>query len=234
MPDPMPTVVIPGLICSARLYAGQIPELWRFGPVMVADHTRDDTMGRSPGAYSAPRRRVLRWSACRWADTSPLRSCASSPDGSRASHCSTRRRARTARSNPRSATRALRPPRPGDLARWSRSSIRGGSIRHASKMRRCARRYVGWRMTSVPTHSCASSARSRAAPRAGLAAIRCPTLVLVGDSDAGTPPELAREVAAGIAGSRLVVVPDCGHLSTLERPQAVAAALVEWRGALDG
>jgi pimeloyl-ACP methyl ester carboxylesterase len=61
-----------------------------------------------------------------------------------------------------------------------------------------------------------------------LAAIKCPTLVLVGDGDELTPPALAQEIAAGIAGSRLVVVPDCGHLSTMERPDAVNRALIEW------
>jgi pimeloyl-ACP methyl ester carboxylesterase len=61
-----------------------------------------------------------------------------------------------------------------------------------------------------------------------LATIRCPTLVLVGDGDELTPPELAKEIAAGIAGARLVTVPDCGHLSTLEKPEAVNAALAEW------
>ena len=64
--------------------------------------------------------------------------------------------------------------------------------------------------------------------RPGLAAIACPTLVLVGEGDEATPPELAREIAAGISGSRLVMIPDSGHLSTLEQPQAVTAALVEW------
>jgi pimeloyl-ACP methyl ester carboxylesterase len=64
--------------------------------------------------------------------------------------------------------------------------------------------------------------------RPTLGAIRCPTLVLVGEQDRGTPPDLAREIAAGIGGARLVTVPDCGHLSTLERPQAVTKALVEW------
>jgi pimeloyl-ACP methyl ester carboxylesterase len=64
--------------------------------------------------------------------------------------------------------------------------------------------------------------------RPGLAAIACPTLVLVGDGDALTPPALAREIAAGIRGSRLVVIPECGHVSTIERPEAVTSALVEW------
>ncbi len=44
---------------------------------------------------------------------------------------------------------------------------------------------------------------SRPDSRPGLAAIACPTLVLVGEGDEATPPELAREIAAGIAGSRL-------------------------------
>jgi pimeloyl-ACP methyl ester carboxylesterase len=64
--------------------------------------------------------------------------------------------------------------------------------------------------------------------RPGLSAISCPTLVLVGENDQGTPPALSEEIAAAIPGSRLVVVPDCGHMSTLERPQAVADALVDW------
>jgi pimeloyl-ACP methyl ester carboxylesterase len=64
--------------------------------------------------------------------------------------------------------------------------------------------------------------------RPGLGAIRCPTMVLVGDGDEATPPELAREIADAIGGARLVVIADCGHLSTLEQPQSVSAALVEW------
>jgi pimeloyl-ACP methyl ester carboxylesterase len=54
--------------------------------------------------------------------------------------------------------------------------------------------------------------------------------VLVGDGDELTPPALAQEIAAGIAGARLVTVPDSGHLSTLEQPTAVTKLLVEWMG----
>ena len=42
--DALPIVLIPGLTCTARLYADQIPALWQFGPVTIADHTRDDSM----------------------------------------------------------------------------------------------------------------------------------------------------------------------------------------------
>ncbi len=64
--------------------------------------------------------------------------------------------------------------------------------------------------------------------RPDLPKIKCPTLILVGDGDTLTPPKLSEEMAGLIPGSRLVTVADCGHLSTLERPEAVNRALVEW------
>ncbi len=69
---------------------------------------------------------------------------------------------------------------------------------------------------------------SRQDSRPLLSQIGCPTLVLVGEGDELTPPDLAKEIAADILGSTLVVVPDCGHLSTLEQPAAVNAALADW------
>jgi pimeloyl-ACP methyl ester carboxylesterase len=60
-----------------------------------------------------------------------------------------------------------------------------------------------------------------------LGRIKVPTLVLVGDTDELTPPSHAQEIAAGIKDAELVVVAKCGHLSTLERPEAVTAALVD-------
>jgi pimeloyl-ACP methyl ester carboxylesterase len=52
--------------------------------------------------------------------------------------------------------------------------------------------------------------------------------MLVGDSDQITPPDRAEEIANGIAGARLVKVANCGHLSTLEAPDDVSAALENW------
>lgn len=61
--------------------------------------------------------------------------------------------------------------------------------------------------------------------RPSLAAINCPTLIVVGDEDTLTPPELAQEIAEGIPGAHLEVVPECGHLATIEQPEAVNAAI---------
>jgi pimeloyl-ACP methyl ester carboxylesterase len=67
--------------------------------------------------------------------------------------------------------------------------------------------------------------------RPGLGAIACPTLVIVGDSDVVTPPERAREIAGAIANSCLEIIAGCGHLSTLEGPEAVTACLRQWLAA---
>jgi pimeloyl-ACP methyl ester carboxylesterase len=64
-----------------------------------------------------------------------------------------------------------------------------------------------------------------------LPGIKCPTLVLVGDADAATPPELSKEMADAIPGAKLVVIEKCGHLSTIEQPEAVNAAMAAWLAA---
>lgn len=64
--------------------------------------------------------------------------------------------------------------------------------------------------------------------RAQLAGYRVPTLIVCGREDAITPLEMHAEMAAGIPGSRYAIIEDCGHLSTMERPQAVTALLRLW------
>jgi pimeloyl-ACP methyl ester carboxylesterase len=69
---------------------------------------------------------------------------------------------------------------------------------------------------------------SRADSLPWLRTIACPTLVLCGRQDALTPLERHEEMARAIAGSKLEIIEDCGHLSTLERPGEVNAALRRW------
>ena len=75
---------------------------------------------------------------------------------------------------------------------------------------------------------------SRADFRPALREIACPTLVLCGRQDAITPLAFHEEIAAGIRGARLVVLENCGHLATLEKPDEVNAALRAWLGAGNG
>ena len=67
--------------------------------------------------------------------------------------------------------------------------------------------------------------RNRPDSRPTLGQIRVPTLVVVGGEDVLTPPHLAESMAKGIAGARLVVLGEAGHLSNLERPEAFADAV---------
>ena len=67
-------------------------------------------------------------------------------------------------------------------------------------------------------------------PEAGplLGTIRCPTLVLCGREDNWSAVPQHEEMAALIPGSKLYVVADCGHMCTLERPEALSLQLCEW------
>lgn len=58
--------------------------------------------------------------------------------------------------------------------------------------------------------------------------IRCPALLLTGREDGWSGPAQHTAMASKIAGSQLVVVPDCGHMSMMERPVEVSAALRAW------
>jgi 3-oxoadipate enol-lactonase len=65
----------------------------------------------------------------------------------------------------------------------------------------------------------------RASIAGELGQITIPALVVVGADDKSTPPEYSRRIASAIGGSRLEIVPDCGHTSPLEQPDAISALL---------
>jgi pimeloyl-ACP methyl ester carboxylesterase len=64
-----------------------------------------------------------------------------------------------------------------------------------------------------------------------LRTVTCPALILCGRQDALTPLERHDEMARAIPGARLSVIENCGHLSTLEQPREVSAALEVWLSA---
>lgn len=55
-----------------------------------------------------------------------------------------------------------------------------------------------------------------------------PTLIIVGEIDVATPSAKAERIRERIPGSRLVVIPGAGHSSTIEEPEAVNQALIEF------
>jgi pimeloyl-ACP methyl ester carboxylesterase len=61
-----------------------------------------------------------------------------------------------------------------------------------------------------------------------LSSIHCPTLVLVGEGDTITPPDLSRAMSQAIAGSELQVIPHAGHLANVEQPAAFNQTLARF------
>jgi pimeloyl-ACP methyl ester carboxylesterase len=230
MPAPLPIVLVPGLNCSARLYAEQIPALWRFGPVQVADHTRAHSMDAIAAdilAHAPPRFALAGLSMGGYIALTMLRQAPARV--SRLALLDTSARPETPEQSERRKSQIA-------LAQGGRfdevPALQFPIFVHRDRQDDAALRA---RVRSMADETGAEAflrqqkaIMTRPDVRPLLATITCPTLVLVGDGDELTPPPLSREMAAGIAGSRLVVVADCGHLSTMERPDAVNGALTEW------
>lgn len=64
--------------------------------------------------------------------------------------------------------------------------------------------------------------------RRHLPQVGCPVLVMCGEADQLTPPECSQEIAALVPAAELVMLPGCGHMLTMERPEAVNAELRRW------
>jgi pimeloyl-ACP methyl ester carboxylesterase len=228
--EPLPVVLIPGLLASARLYAPQIPELWRRGPLMVADHTRDDSMGGIARRIlaSAPPRfalaglsmggyicfEILRQAPTRVARLALLDTSAraDTPEAT-----AQRRAQMTLASNGRLGeaveqqfVRMVHPLHRNDPQLREINKLMAEDVGPEGFLRQ--QTAIMERPDSRPT----------------LATILCPALVLVGEQDELTPLDRAVEMAHGIRGAQLVTVPECAHLSTLERPREVTRALLEW------
>jgi 3-oxoadipate enol-lactonase len=97
------------------------------------------------------------------------------------------------------------------------------SLRNADLVERLRR--IILRQSADTVAADLSAMRDRPDSRSTLPGIGVPTLVLVGAEDALTPPADSREMAQAIPGARLVVLPEAGHLTPMERPGPVAAAL---------
>jgi pimeloyl-ACP methyl ester carboxylesterase len=228
--EPLPIVLIPGLLASARMYAAQIPHLWRVGPVMIADHTRDESMsamarrilaaaparfalaGLSMGGYVAFE--ILRQAPERIAKVALLDTSARA-DGPeqaamRRAQMTLAAQGRLAEVVEQQFPRLVHRARRADAALREVFNLMAEEVGAAAFIRQ--QTAILGRSDSRPT----------------LASLRAPALVLVGEDDELTPPERAAEIAAGIPGAHLVTVPQCGHISTLEQPAEVTQALLEW------
>jgi pimeloyl-ACP methyl ester carboxylesterase len=230
MKESLPILLVPGLLCSPRLYAPQLAMLWQSGPVMLADTTRDTSiagLARRILAAAPPRFALIGLSMGGYISFEILRQA---PERVvRLGLLDT-----SARPDTPEAT-ALRLQQIGQAEHGDFVAILEQNyprMVHPSRLADAQLRQVMADMAAdVGPEAFIRQQRAimgRPDSRPGLAAIRCPTLVVVGDSDALTPPECADEIAAGIPGARRATIADCGHASTLEQPQAMNALLDSW------
>jgi pimeloyl-ACP methyl ester carboxylesterase len=234
MPRPsserLPIVLVPGLACSVRLYGDQIPALWLFGPVTVADHCRDESIAaiaRNILAAAPPRFALLGLSMGGYIAFEIMRQA---PERvAKLALLDTAATPETAKQTVARETRIelAKSGRFGEALDQMFPLLVHRDRRGDEKLKRIVE-MMGEETGADAFIRQQHAIMGRADSRPSLAAIRCPTLVMVGDADELTPPAAAQEIAAGISGARLVVIPQCGHLSTLEWPDAVNVALVEW------
>lgn len=225
-----PILLVPGLNCTAEIYAYQVPALWQFGPVTIANHTEGSSMreiaasilrdappefalvGFSMGGYLAFE--ILRQARGRVQKLALLDTSAR-PDTPEAIE---KRRTAIALTEQgkfnlavaQSFPNAVHPDHVGDAA------LKALHVRMATA--NGGETYIRQQTAII----------GRPDSRPEFGAIEVPTLVVVGDKDAITVPDAAREMATGITDARLVVVPRAGHMALVEQHGIVTAALAEW------
>lgn len=69
---------------------------------------------------------------------------------------------------------------------------------------------------------------SRIDQRPNLSKISCPTTIICGQQDRITPLDCANEISGKIVRSNMVSIKECGHLSTMEKPEEVTKILYQW------
>jgi len=222
---------LPGLLCDAGLWRHQVAALQPHADCVVADLTRDDTMeamaarameglpprfavaGLSMGGYAV-------FELLRQAPHRVARLCLMDTSARPDSPVQARRRralmllvARGGRF--RGVTEGLlptllHPDHLADATLFQDIAAMADRVGKAAYLRQQA------------------AILGRPDSRPDLPGIAVPTLVLAGEADAMTPPALAAEIAAGVPGGALHLIPGAGHLPPLEQPAATSAALVDW------
>ena len=230
-----PLVLVPGLMCDEMVWAHQSQSLGAGRPVQIAQHGLSDTLG-------AMAERIL-------SDAAPRFALAGHSMGGRvALEVLARAPARVtrlalldtgyealARGEPGDREKAGRhrllaiAQRDGMLAMaqdWARGMVHPERLADASLMDAIHSMIARAGVAQFEAQIRALLARPDRTDL--LAQLRLPTLVLCGREDGWSPLSRHEQMARLIPGSRLVAVPECGHMSTMERPQAITDALSAW------
>lgn len=228
-----PLILLPGLLCDERLFGPQLAGLTDVAELTVADLTGDDDIGAmaervlaaAPESFALAGLSMGGYVALEIVGRAPgrvrrlaLLDSRARPDtgqesGRRRELIGLAQGGRFGEVPPRLLPLFLHPNRLSDARLTGLVSAMAGNVGAAAFVRQ------------------QTALLARPDRRGALGAIACPTLVLAGRQDALTPVEVQEELAAAIPGADLVILANCGHLSTVERPEAVNAHLRVWLGA---
>jgi pimeloyl-ACP methyl ester carboxylesterase len=230
----MTLLLLPGLLCDARLWRDQVAALSGTLRCEVADLTQDDTL-----PAMAARALALVPQA------SPIALVGLSMGGYVALEAMRQAPGRIARlalmdtsARPDTPQQARR--RRGLLALSQSGQFRGVTPRllpqllHPDRLEGPLGEEVRRMAERVGRDAFARQQRAilaRPDSRPDLPGIRVPTLVAVGEADLLTPPDLAAEMASLIPGADLRILPGCAHLPPMEDPATVTALLRDWLAA---
>lgn len=230
MTEKTPLVLLPGLLCDGRLWAAQIAGLADVAYATVPDLTRDESfpamagrvLAEAPGRFALAGLSMGGYVAQEVVRQAPDRV-------TRLALLDTTARADTPEQSQR---------RRDLIALSARGQFRGVTPRLLPTLIHPDRLHDADLVATIVAMADAvgrdgflrqeTAILARADGRADLARIAVPTLVLCGREDLLTPLDRHQEMASLIPNARLVVIEHCGHMTTLERPGAVTAAMRAW------
>lgn len=230
MPFNLPIIIIPGLGTSPRTYSNILPELWQHGSITIANQMKDNSMeaiakrilaeapkefaiiGHSMGGYIAFE--ILRQAPERVIRLALLNTSAR-PDGELAKE---------------KRNTQIRKAKEGKFSEIIETTLEifvhpsNKDDKQLQKIITDAHNDAG--AEAYINQQNAILNRKDSIP--DLKNIKIPTLVLTGNEDMLIPLEFSQEIVESIKGANLVIIGNAGHMSVLEQPKAVNAALAEW------
>jgi pimeloyl-ACP methyl ester carboxylesterase len=227
-----PILFVPGLLCSAEIFERQAAALWPLGPTTIASTLEGDTVEEVAARVldTAPPRFALAGISMGGYITFEIMRQAPDRVARLALLDTTARPDTLEQTAQRRLT--LEQARVGDFLLTALDGLT--NLLHPARRGDASLRDINARMArSVGLEGFGRQLEliiSRPDSRPSLSAIEVPTLVLVGERDALTPVDRAQEISENIPGSKLVIVPECGHLSTIEQPHEVSRTLIDWMG----
>lgn len=231
----LPLVLCPGLLCDAALWAPQLTALAGVADIWIPDLTRQDSMAAMGEAVL----REAPWPRFALAGLSmggyvALEAFVQAPRRiTRLALLDTRARPEAPADRARRAQFVELVQRERGFATLTRQML--PLMVHRSRL--ADRELVDGIADMARRVGVEAYARQQAAIvsrrdyRPALRHVDVPTLVLCGREDELTPLDCSEEMAAAIPGARLLVLPECGHMATLERPDEVNRALGAWLAA---